>query len=383
VIVPYGAKALVERHLQAGEAETLTRMDRAGVRSITCDADTVLECARIADGSLTPVEGFFDRDETDSVVRGNRLASGAYFPLPILLAAPGFDPAGGRQDLLLRTAEGTPFGILEKASIFTYDLDLLCQAMFGVRDVRHPGVARMMNGGNVFAGGALRILPQANDLSRYCLSPADTRREIAQRGWQSCIGFQTRNVPHLAHEHLQRVALETHDGLLIHPVVGWKKADDYRPEVVLDTYRFMAEKMYPARKVLLSGLQIQMRYAGPKEAVMHAIIRQNFGCTHFIVGRDHAGVGGYYGRYDAHRIFDTVQAHLDISVVRLKGPFYCDSCRGIVTEDTCGHPEAQHREVSGTIIRSMLLKGEYPPAEFIRREIVDVIRRHEKIFIDS
>lgn len=383
MIKPYGATALVDRHLQPREAAILERMDRSGARSITCDADTVLECARIADGSLTPVEGFFDQDQTDSVLQGNRLASGVYFPLPILLPAPGFDPSTAKQDVLLRTSAGVPFGILEGATFFAYDLAVLCKAMFGLDDTRHPGVARVVGGGNVFAGGALRILPQPDDLSRYCLSPLDARLEIARRGWQSCVGFQTRNVPHLAHEYLQRVVLETHDGLLLHPVIGWKKSDDYRPDVVMGAYRYMVEQIYPARKVLLSGLQIQMRYAGPKEAVMHAIIRQNFGCTHFIVSRDHAGVGGYYGRYDAHRIFDSVQAHLDIAVVRLKGPLYCDRCRAIVTENTCGHSQEFQREVSGTLIRNMLIRGEYPPEEFIRKEIVDVIRTHEKIFIDS
>jgi sulfate adenylyltransferase len=383
VIRPYGAARLVDRYLPESAADDLVRLERAGATAVTCDAEAVLECSRIADGSLTPLEGFLDAEETDAVVRRGTLRDGRYFPLPILLQAPGLDPARASREILLRTDAGRAFGYLTGASAFRYDLERLCRATFGVWDPKHPGVLRLQQGGDVFVGGALRMLPQADPLGAWCLSPAATRAELERRGWRTCAGFQTRNVPHLAHEYLQRIALETTDGLLIHPVVGWKKADDYRPEVVLGAYRYLVEEVYPAGKVLLSGLQIQMRYAGPKEAVLHAIIRQNFGCTHFIVGRDHAGVGGFYGKYDAHRIFDTVGEHLDVRIMRLMGPFYCDRCRSIVTENTCGHDGPARREVSGSLIREMILQGRYPPEEFIRRGVVDVIKRFDEIFIDA
>jgi sulfate adenylyltransferase len=383
MITPYGSSRLVDAHLVPADEGVLQKLERAGAVTVVCDDDAVLECSRIADGSLTPVNGFFDAAQTDAVVTESRLPDGVYFPLPILLQAPGATVTGGREDVLLRTTPGRAFGFLAGATFFRYDLSKLCQAMFGVNDARHPGVARLMNGGDVFVGGTLRMRAQPNELSEHCLSPARARAEIARRGWTTCVGFQTRNVPHLAHEHLQRIALETHDGVLIHPVIGWKKRGDYRPEVVMAAYRYMVDGVYPAPRVLLSGLQIQMRYAGPKEAALHAIIRQNFGCTHFIVGRDHAGVGGFYGTYDAHRIFDTVQQHLDVRIMRLKGPFHCARCRGIVTENTCGHDASERREVSGSIIREMLLLGRYPPAEFIRPEVVDVIRKFDPIFVDD
>lgn len=383
MIRPYGSDTLVDCHASPRERETIARLQREGGLAVECDDDAVLECGRIADGSLTPVDGFFDEAETEAIVARGELTNGRYFPLPILLPAPGIDPGARHREVLLRTRGGEAFGYLADASVFRFDLERLCRAMFGVCDTKHPGVARLLKGGDVFVGGTLRMVPQADALTAHCLSPARVRAEIRRRGWRTCVGFQTRNIPHRAHEYLQRIALETNDGLLIHPIIGWKKADDYRPEVVIAAYRYLVEEVYPPSKVLLSGLQLQMRYAGPKEAVLHAIIRQNFGCTRFIVGRDHAGVGGFYGRYDAHEIFDRVEQHLDIRIMRLKGPFFCRRCRGVVTENTCRHGEADRREISGSLIREMLALGEYPPEELIRKDVVDVIRRHDEIFIGA
>jgi len=383
MITPYRASTLVDRLLGKSVVAAISALERAGAPAITCDADTVLECGRIADGSLTPVDRFFGKEETTSVIEEQRLLDQSFFPLPILLPARGIAPGTAAQDVLLRTGEGKAFGYLAKASFYPYDLERLCRGMFGVYDLKHPGVARVVAGGNLFAGGQLFMLGQENDLSRYCLSPRQAREEIGRRAWKTCVGFQTRNVPHLAHEHLQRIALETHDGLLIHPIIGWKKSDDYRPDVVMHAYEYLTTQVYPRAKVLLSGLQMQMRYAGPKEAVIHAIVRQNYGCSHFIVGRDHAGVGGFYGRYEAQSYADRVQEHLPIRILKLKGPFYCAQCGGVVTENTCGHPQAEHQEVSGSLIREMLIGGKRPPSEFIRADVVDVVRSHDKIFIDS
>lgn len=382
MISPHGLKKLENRFLNNTTQQELNKLAQ-GSLSIQCDDDNVLECERIADGSLTPLKGFMSSDEIDSVIEYNRLISGTFFPLPVFLQVDENYKDIDSQTVFLKDKNNNVFGFVENGDFFEYDLQRLCQFMFGTCSYRHPGVERVLNNRNVFLGGDLKIIPQINDLSDYCMTPKQTRKKIEESGWETCVGFQTRNVPHLAHEHLQRIALEVHDGLLLHPVIGWKKSDDYVPKVVMEAYKHMANNIYPAGKIILSGLQIQMRYAGPKEAVMHAIIRQNFGCTHFIVGRDHAGVGGFYDKYDAHKIFDSVGECLEIEILKLKGPVYCNKCGGIVTENTCGHNASQHEEVSGTLIRDMIIQGKYPPEKFIRKEIVDVVRTFDEIFVSD
>ena len=387
MIKPHGGGRLVSRYMTREELEQ-TIHSAAGMPSLTLDDFMLTECQRIADGSFTPVEGFCTKAEMDAIVKESKLLSGVLFPIPLFLQIPqslygdGQTHGGALPDVLLKDEAGNAIGIIEKPTCFAYDLGVLSRFIFGTANQQHPGVAKLFSKGNLFIGGKVKVRKITDGLSAYCLSPAETRAAIAERKWGTCVGFQTRNVPHLAHEYLQKTVMELFDGLLIHPVIGWKKKEDYTPEVVMDVYRYLTENVYPQGKALLSGLQIQMRYAGPKEAVLHAIIRQNYGCTHFIVGRDHAGVGGYYGRYEAHELVEKMQDKLAIQILRMRGPQYCDKCESIVTDNVCAHDESSRREVSGTIIRERILAGQYPPKEFIRQEIAERIMRHEKIFLD-
>lgn len=378
MIRPYGRDVLVSRHISRDNLKSILSCNTEAP-VLNCDFDTLLEMCRIADGSFTPIEGFCDYEEMDNIVNTEKLTNGVHFPFPIYLQA---DLGAQVSDIvIIQDSQGMNLGYMENVTVFEYDLHRLARFIFGTTDSRHPGVSRLYGKGNRFISGKVSICEIKNELSHYCLSPDETRRHIKIHNWKTCVGFQTRNVPHMAHEYLQRIALETHDGLLLHPIIGWKKVNDYRPEVVMESYRYMKDHVYPSRRVAVSGLQLAMRYAGPREAMFHAIIRQNYGCTHFIVGRDHAGVGDFYGKYEAHEMTEKYEEHLDIGILRLKGPDYCKRCRQIVTENSCGHSGDEHVDVSGTIIRDNLLNGTYPEPFMMRSEIVDVIRRFDTILI--
>jgi sulfate adenylyltransferase len=240
----------------------------------------------------------------------------------------------------------------------------------------------MMEGGATCVAGPVWLLRHSQSLipPAYDLNPADVRAEIVRRGWKTVTGFQTRNLGHKAHEHLQKIGLELTDGLLIHPLIGWKKPGDMLPEIILEGYELLVEHYYPKDRVMLAGLTTAMRYAGPREALFHAIIRRNFGCTHFIVGRDHAGVGGYYEKYAAHRVFDRFTTEeLGITPLRLHGPCYCRVCDEIVTEAICPHGPDGWVDISGTEIRAMVGRGEHPPSEIMRPEIAQFLVEKAKV----
>lgn len=381
MIKPYGTEKLENRYIT--EQQLIDVMATDFYPSLECDEYVIMECQRIADGSLSPIRGFCTKSEMDLMIDESKLASGIYFPLPIYLQKKvDVDIGGNSRLIILKDQRGKAFGYINNPEVYSYDLVRLSKFIFDTDDMRHPGVKRLFDNGNGFVGGEINVLRMENDLSQYCMSPSESREMIRKMGWKTCVGFQTRNVPHLAHEYLQKCCMEIFDGVLIHPVVGWKKTGDYQPNVVLDAYNYLIRNIYPESKALLSGLQIQMRYAGPKEAAIHAIIRQNYGCTHFIVGRDHAGVGSFYNTYEAHQKIEEVQDYLDIKVLKMKGPFYCKKCENIVTDNICAHDEKYHEDVSGTIIRKKILAGKYPPKEYIRNEIVDEILKHKNIFVE-
>lgn len=381
MIKPYGSLNLNNGYVSSDFLDSLFK--QKNTLKIVCDEDLQMECDRIADGSFTPVDGFFGKQEIDSIIQDHQLLNGVYFPIPVILQVPQSFTGIKNENVCLVTRQNEILGYIENASTFTYDMDQYCQSVFGIKDLKHPGVARYKERGDCLLSGKVRMKKKKNALSQFCLSPKETRDYISQAGWKNCVGFQTRNVAHKAHEYLQRIALEVFGAILIHPIIGWKKKGDYQPEVVMKTYSYLVENIYPKDKVLLSGLQSPMYYAGPKEAVLHAIIRQNYGCTHFIVGRDHAGVGQFYGTYEAQDFARSVQGHLDIQFLCLKGPRFCNRCEDIVTENTCRHGEEFLAEVSGSFIRESLSSGIYPPKNLIRSELIDIIRGVEKIFVDS
>ncbi len=341
--------------------------------------DQYLEFEKLGLGAFRPLDGFMMEDAFRSVVRDMRLPDGAVFPLPVLLdvGRAESERLRGRARVSL-SFDGIDVGSIEPLSVFTCDKPAVARAVFGTTDLAHPGVANFLRGGDWFIGGPIRLARRATlDISADELAPAEAKAAFAERGWRRIVGFQTRNVPHRAHEYLQRVALEHVDGLFIQPLVGRKKAGDYTPQAIMAGYRTLIDQFYPKRRVVLGILSTAMRYAGPREAVFHAIIRRNYGCTHFIVGRDHAGVGDYYGKYDAHALVQRFEGELGITVMRLHGPYHCRRCDGIVTEQTCPHRERDPRaitEISGTDMRAILLGGKAPDPHLMRIEVIESIK---------
>jgi sulfate adenylyltransferase len=348
-----------------------------GNPAITLNRDQYLELEKIGLGAFAPLTGFMDEAEFRSVTETMRLPSGAVFTLPVLLdidapmAVALRDCAG--IDLLY---DAKTVGRLKPRDFFRCDRRAVAQRIFGTDNASHPGVAYFYGLREVFVGGEVELLERAHfDISADELTPQETRDLFRMRGWRRVVGFQTRNVPHRAHEYLQRVGLEHADGIFIQPLVGRKRAGDYTPQAVMSGYRALVGQFFPADRVVLGILSTVMRYAGPREAVFHAIIRRNYGCTHFIVGRDHAGVGDWYGLYDAHELTRRFDGDLGIEIMRLHGPYFCPTCDGIVTEKTCPHhgsPEV--RQISGTDMRRILVEGERPDPRLMRPEIVSALQ---------
>jgi len=337
-----------------------------------------LELEKLALGTFSPLDGFMNEDVFRSVVSEMRLPDGAIFPLPVLLdvSKDDADRLRGCSSVAL-VFQDIEVGTLSLESIFTCDKSAVSAAVYGTRSIEHPGVRFFNSGGDWFLGGPIRLSRRVHsELSAHELIPEETKQIIAERGWRTVVGFQTRNVPHRAHEYLQRVALEQVDGLFLQPLVGRKKRGDYTPEAVIQGYRALIKNFYPENRVMFGILMTSMRYAGPREAVFHAIIRRNYGCTHFIVGRDHAGVGSYYGLYDAHTLAERFEGELGIDILRLHGPYYCAICETIVTEKTCPH-EASHPQsvnhISGTDMRAILSGGQEPQPHLMRPQVVDAL----------
>jgi sulfate adenylyltransferase len=346
-----------------------------------------LELEKIGLGAFAPLDRFMTEKDVNAVAETMRLPSGEVFPLPVVLDISRED--ADRLKGLPRVSlvfENQEVGILTPESIYRPDKVKLALNIFGTGEAAHPGVSQLNATKDCFVGGPIQLLKRIQlDISEFELTPQETRKAFADRGWKSIIGFQTRNVPHRAHEYLQRVGLETSDGLFVQPLVGRKKLGDYTPEAVIKGYKAMIKGFFPANRVILGILSTSMRYAGPREAVFHAIVRKNYGCTRFIVGRDHAGVGNYYGKYDAHELTRRFDGELGIEVVRLNGPFHCRLCDGIVTEQTCPHlttaPSAI-REISGTDMRALLTEGRNPEPHIMRPEVVESLIG-VKLFIEA
>jgi sulfate adenylyltransferase len=331
----------------------------------------------LATGAMSPLTGFMVEKDYRPVIEEMRLSSGLPWSIPVTLST---DDEGlkriGRSDTVALVLAGRPVALLNVEQAYRRDREAEAEAVFQTVDRAHPGVAALDRAGDWVIGGPLRVfaLPAHETFLDRRMAPAETRRAFAERGWRRVVGFQTRNPVHRAHEYIQKCALETVDGLLLHPLVGETKGDDVPADVRMRCYEVLLESYYPADRVLLSVFPAAMRYAGPKEAIFHAVVRKNYGCTHFIVGRDHAGVGDFYGTFDAHRIFERFEPEeLGITPLFFDHAFWCHRCEGMATTKICPHGDEDRLTLSGTRVREMLRNGERPPPEFSRPEVADVL----------
>jgi sulfate adenylyltransferase len=375
LIKPHGGN-LVNREFKGPERDTLIAASSAMV-GLNLSARTISDLEMIAIGAYSPLEGFMTEADYKSVVTSMRLSSGEPWSIPITLAVsteqarklrPGIDVALYQDQHLL--------GVLHLAEIFAYDKRIEAQSVYRTVDVDHPGVHVLYDQGDWLLGGRISLLNHSlnRSFTEHRRDPAQTRALFQERGWRRVVAFQTRNPVHRAHEYIQKCALEIADGLLLHPIVGETKSDDVPADVRMHSYETILNHYYPADRTVLSVLPAAMRYAGPREAIFHALIRKNYGCSHFIVGRDHAGVGNYYGTYDAHLIFDEFEpSELGITPLLFDHTFYCRACDGMASQKTCPHESREHVTLSGSRVRELLGAGELPPAEFSRPEVAKVL----------
>jgi len=344
--------------------------------------EQALEIENICRGVFSPLEGFLTRNDYLSVLKSKRLSNDIPWTIPIVLdvSRESLNDVKEGDNIALRHNH-TLIAIMNIEEVFEWDKKEYAMDIYGTKDPQHPGVNKIYNMKELLIGGKLELINGVpTKFEKYTLWPIETRILFRERNWKTIVGFQTRNAPHLGHEYVQKAALTFVDGLFVNPLVGWKKKGDYKDDVILVAYDTLIKYYYPKNVVVLAVLRTSMRYAGPREAVHHAIMRKNFGCTHFIVGRDHAGVGNYYGPYDAWKIFQEFP-DLGITPLFIREAFYCKKCGGMVNEKICPHDEQFRIHISGTKIRKMLLKGEKPPEYMMRPEVAEAILSFENPFV--
>ncbi len=369
-IAPHGG-TLINRVAPADEAAAL-RKEAHALPRLELHVREIADLDMIAVGGLSPLDGFMCRDNYARVVAEGRLANGLPWTIPVTLSARGVTLKKGDRAALF--FEGTLHGVIDVAERFERSPNE-ARNVYGTDEDKHPGVAQMRELGDTLVGGTIRLVEKrAPAFPARHNEPAETRKYFRERGWARIAAFQTRNPIHRAHEYLTKVALEIADGILIHPLVGYTKGDDIPAPVRMRCYEALLDGYYPKDRVLLSTLPAAMRYAGPKEAIFHAIMRKNYGCTHFIVGRDHAGVGNYYGTYDAQREFDKYgPEEMGITPLRFENSFYCTKCAAMASEKSCPHGADARVSLSGTKVRELLRAGQEPPPEFSRPEVARIL----------
>ncbi len=375
--IPAHGGRLVNRVVQGAERDRL--LSNAGdLKKLTLTRRELCDIEMLAIGAYSPLEGYMGRKDYENVVTSMRLGGGLPWSIPITyrIDKKTAESLHESQDIALVDDRQTVLAILHLEEKFEYDKKLAAKAVYRTDSAEHPGVDNLYKRGDVLLGGKISVLrlPENREFLPYRLTPAETRRIFKDRGWKTIVGFQTRNPVHRAHEYIQKCALEIVDGLLLHPLIGETKSDDIPADVRMKCYEALLEKYYPQDRVLLSVLPAPMRYAGPREAIHHAIVRKNYGCTHFIIGRDHAGVGSFYGSFDAHYIFDDfAPGELGITPLFFDHAFYCKACGGMASIKTCPHDKAEHVSLSGTKVREMLRAGTLPPPEFSRPEVAKIL----------
>ena len=341
------------------------------------------DAENIATGVFSPLVGFVGQENFLNVLKEGRLSSGVPWTIPIVLDSEK-QIAKQMEDLgdVILCSDGQKFGILHVHEIYEYNKQDMANAVYGTTDTNHPGVSRLFKMKEFLVGGEVEVfqMKEYDDTQKFRMHPSDTRSEISKRGWKSIVGFQTRNVPHVAHEMLQKAALNIYDGLFLNPLIGKKKIGDFTDDLIISAYESLIDNYFPKNRILFSTIHTSMRYAGPREAIHHAIMRKNFGCTHFIVGRDHAGVGNYYPPFAAQEIF---QKYPDLGITPVIFPsfYFCKKCMSFANEKTCPHGIESKEELSGTTMRKMVNSGKIPEKHLMRPEIAKLILKSEKPFV--
>lgn len=372
LISPHGGKLkplLVKEKDLLEEAKTLYR--------IKISSREFSDIVMLGMGSFSPLEGFITKKDYQGVVANMHLEDGVLWPIPVTLALGDKDASRIKEDdRITLYYEGLPMAVMDVEEKFVYDKKKEVKAVFGTDDPAHPGVRKVLSQGNTYIGGKIKVLSLGGypEMFPELAFPEETRKIFGKNGWKTVAAFQTRNPMHRSHEYLAKIALEVCDGLFINPIVGKLKKGDIPADVRMKCYKVLIDNYFPKDKVVLKVYPMEMRYAGPKEAVLHAIIRQNFGCSHLIIGRDHAGVGDYYGPFDAQDIFDDItNEELEIKPLKLDWTFWCNVCEAMASMKTCPHEKEDRILISGTELRNMLSQGKVPPPEFTRKEVADIL----------
>ncbi len=373
MITPHGG-TLVNR-LVEGDAREALLAKAAGLPKVTLNSREASDLEMIAVGAMSPLEGFMNEADYQGVVDHMHLASGVAWPLPVVLSPKAGENVSAGDEVALVAEDGAVYGTMTVDSVYTPDKKKELEKCY-LGDEEHPAWGYLASIGDTYIGGTIQVanLPVYGKHNEYRMTPADTRAAFAEKGWNTIVAFQTRNPIHRAHEYLTKVALEQTDGLLVHPLVGDTKADDIPSDVRMECYKVLLNKYYPLERSMLAVYPQAMRYGGPREAILHALCRQNYGCTHIIIGRDHAGVGSYYGTFDAQQIFDQfAEGEILINTLLFEHAFYCKLTGGMASTKSSPASNEDKIFLSGTKVREMLVNGERPPAEFSRPEVADIL----------
>jgi len=381
VSVPHGGR-LIERKANEKLAKRLIEESQE-MYKVELNEGLAADVANIAHGVYSPLEGFMVREDYQHVLDSMRLSNDLPWTIPIVLDVDeDFLKNVKEGDEVALYYKGEPLAILYVEEVYAWNKKEYAKKVFKTTDPKHPGVSRIYSKKEYLVGGPILLIKELPEpFEKYRLWPKETRVLFRERGWKTIAAFQTRNVPHLGHEYVQKAALTFTDGLFINPLVGWKKPGDYKDEVIIKAYEALIEHYFPKESVTFSVLRMEMRYAGPREAIHHAIVRKNFGATHFIVGRDHAGVGNYYGPYEAWELFKKFP-DLGITPLFIREAFYCKKCGQVVNEKICPHPEEYRIRISGTKLRKMIMEGKKPPEYMMRPEVAEVVLSFKNPFVE-